>query len=191
MGPTDTYTHPKELDAVGLFDRAGPGYLSCLVRSHRLEPPRWDSNPRPRPSAERSSTTRDRAAIATITVCRTLVQTTTDRAAIATITVSRTLVQTTTLLLRRKELLLPATRLLIGRWVVRRLVAASRLAGARVWCLSSAYWLEETFSAPPRRELPPEASKAPPTSSAKNTCVMATGSSAGRRTVVVVVVAVV
>ena len=46
-----------------------------------------------------------------------------------------------TLLLRREGLVLPATRLLIGRWVVRRLVAASRLAGARVWCSPSAHWL--------------------------------------------------
>ena len=46
----------------------------------------------------------------------------------ATISVCRTLVPTTTLLLFRREGLLPATRLLIGRWVVRRLVAASRLA---------------------------------------------------------------
>ena len=69
----------------------------------------------------------------------------------ATISVCRTLVPTTTLLLFWREgLLLPATHLLIGRWVVRRLVAASRLAGARVWCSPSAHWLEETLSSPPR-----------------------------------------
>ena len=35
-GPTDTHTHTqKKLDPVGLFGRAGPGYLSHLVRSHR------------------------------------------------------------------------------------------------------------------------------------------------------------
>ena len=41
-GPKDTHTNTQKMDLSGSsISRAGPGYLSRLVRSHRPEPPRW------------------------------------------------------------------------------------------------------------------------------------------------------
>ena len=48
MGPqTDTHTQKENGPDGSSVGRAGPGYLPRFVRSHRLEPPRWDSNLRP------------------------------------------------------------------------------------------------------------------------------------------------
>ena len=121
----------------------------------------------------------------TTIVCRVLVDhhsaTTTDRSAIATISsLPNPGPHNHSTLLRWEESLLLATRLLIGRGVVGRLVVTSRLVGACVSCSPFAHSLEETsmpcLGAEPRSE----AMEAPPTPSAKNTWVMATGKNEGR-----------
>ena len=124
------------MDLVGQSRSSWAGVPVRFVRPHRLR----DHHGGTRTHASKS-TVHERGRSTTITtVCRML-QPRPHRLQSAPATthdppertlVSPTLVQTTTLLLRREELLLPTTRLLIGRWVVRRLVAASRLAGARV-----------------------------------------------------------
>ena len=47
--PAHRHAHPKrKWTSRSSVGRAGPGYLSGLVQSHRLEPPGWASNPRPK-----------------------------------------------------------------------------------------------------------------------------------------------
>ena len=165
-GPTDTHTHTQK--KMGLngssVSRAGPGYLSRLVRSHRPEPPWWDSNPRPwrcqhqdcRPLNHDHRPLRNRHEHSCQPFSRL----------------------SFSLEVGGVSFLDP--RLLIGRGVVGRLVVSLPIGwGARGARLPLIGWRKRSMpflGVEPRSE----AAEAPPTPSAKNTWAMATGSSEGR-----------